>query len=125
MAEDKKNMESADPKMEKEEPSGFSWRNILDGSWLAGSSFGKQIPFILFGVLLTLIYIANRYHAEKVIRRIDFLKKEIENLRAEEITTASELMNLNRPSNIQKLVEDRELDLKFPATPPNKIAREK
>lgn len=125
MAKEKKNIEFVDSKIEKEELSGFSWRNILDGSWLTGSSFGKQIPFILFGVLLTLIYIANRYHAEKVIRRIDFLKKEIENLRAEEITTASELMNLNRPSNVQKLVEERDLDLEFPTTPPKKIKKER
>lgn len=119
----KKNIEFIDSKIEREEISGFSVKSILDGSLLTIRSFVKQIPFILFGVLLTLGYIANRYHAEKVVRRIDYLKKDLKNLRAEEITTASELMNLNRPTNVQTLVQERELGLKFPVKPPIKIKK--
>lgn len=123
--EEKKNIEFIDSKIEREEISGFSFRNILDGSLLTIRSFVKQIPFILFLVLLALVYIANRYHAEKVIRRIDFLSKEIKDLRAEEITTASELMNLNRPTHVQVLIDQKQLGLKFPDTPPKKIRKER
>ena len=119
----KKDIEFVDSRVEREELTGFSFKSIIDGSLLTFQSFIHQIPFILFGVLLSLGYIANRYHAEKVIRQIDKLKSEVKDLRAEEITTASELMNLNRPSNVQALVEKKELGLTFPDEPPKKIVK--
>lgn len=119
----KDNIEFIDSKVEQDELASFSFKNIIDGRLLTIKSFVRQIPFILFGVLLALIYIANRYHAEKVIRQIDALKSDVKDLRAEEITTASELMNLNRPSNVQTLIEEKELGLKFPDEPPLKIIK--
>jgi hypothetical protein len=121
----RKNIEFIDSKLEQQELTGFSIRNIIDGSLLTVKAFVKQIPFILFGVLLALVYIANRYHAERVIRNIETLRQEVKNLRAEEITTASELMNLNRPSNVQALVENKNLGLEFPKEPPIKIVKKK
>jgi hypothetical protein len=114
----KDKIEFVDAKIEKEEIKGFSFKGILDGSLLTMRTFVQQIPFILFLVFLTLIYIANRYHAEKMVRRIDALKTEVKDLRAEEITAASELMNLNRPSHVQALIEDKELGLKTSNDPP-------
>ena len=117
------NIEFIDSKVERQELTGFSFKSIIDGSLLTVKAFVRQIPFILFGVLLTLIYIANRYHAEKMIRDLERLKTEVKDLRAEEITTDSELMNLNRPSNVQALIEKRELGLKFSEEPPKKIIK--
>jgi hypothetical protein len=111
-------VEFVDVTIEKDEIKGITFKGILDGSLLTMQSVSKQIPFILFLVFLALIYIANRYHAEKVVRRIDALKTEVKELRAEEITAASELMNLNRPSNVQQLVEDKGLSLKISDEPP-------
>ncbi len=113
-----KNIEFVDPKVEQEEIGGISLKNVLDGSLLTLRSFVRQIPFILFAVLLALLYIANRYHAEKIVRKVDSLKKEVKDLRAEELTTASELMNLNRPSNVHALVTEKQLGLEFPEDPP-------
>jgi hypothetical protein len=114
----RKNIEFVDARIEQEEIRGFSLKGIIDGSLLTMRSVIKQIPFILFIVFLALIYIANRYHAEKVVRQIDALKNEVKDLRAEEITTATELMNLNRPSNIQALVKEKGLGLKISDDPP-------
>jgi hypothetical protein len=114
----KEKIEFVDATIEKDEIKGITLKGILDGSLLTMQSVSKQIPFILFLVVLALLYIANRYHAEKVIRRIDALKTEVKDLRAEEITAAAELMNLNRPSNVQKLVEDKGIGLKIPEEPP-------
>jgi hypothetical protein len=121
----RENIEFVDSKVEREELTGFSFKRIIDGSLLTVKAVVRQIPFILFLVFLALVYIANRYHAEKVIRRIDALKTEVKDYRAEEITTASELMNLNRPSKIQQLVEERDLELHFPEEPPRKIVKKK
>jgi cell division protein FtsB len=123
--EKKHNIEFIDSKIEREEITGFSFKSIIDGSLLTVRSVVKQIPFILFLVLLALIYIANRYQAEKMIRQIDSLKTEVKDLRAEEITTASELMNLNRPSNVQKLIEEKQLGLTISDEPPYKIVKKK
>jgi hypothetical protein len=123
--EKRQNIEFVDSKIEREEITGFSLKSIIDGSLLTVRSVVKQLPFILFLVLLALLYIANRYHAEKTIRQINKLKTEVKDLRAEEITTASELMNLNRPSNVQSLVEEKQLGLKLSDKPPYKIIRKK
>jgi len=119
----RQNIEFVDAKTEREEITGFSLKSIIDGSLLTVRSVVKQLPFILFLVFLTLIYIANRYHAEKMVRQIDSLKTEVKDLRAEEITTASELMNLNRPSNVQNLVTEKQLGLKLTGEPPYKIVK--
>jgi hypothetical protein len=105
--QEKQKIEFIDAKIEKEEIQGFSLKGFLDGSLLTMSSFVKQIPFILFLVSLALLYIANRYHAEKMVRRIDALKTEVKDLRAEEITAAAELM-----------IEDKGLGLKTSNEPP-------
>ncbi len=121
----KENIEFVDAKVEREEITGFSLKSIIDGSLLTVRSVVKQLPFILFLVLLALLYIANRYHAEKMIRQIDSLKTEVKDLRAEEITTASELMNLNRPSNVQNLINEKQLGLTLSSEPPYKIVKKK
>ena len=121
----KQNIEFVDSKIEREEITGFSLKSIIDGSLLTIRSVVKQLPFILFLVLLTLLYIANRYQAEKIVRQIDALKTEVKDLRAEEITTASELMNLNRPSNVKKLVDEKKLGLVQSKEPPFKIVKKK
>lgn len=123
MTEKKQNIEFIDPKVEREEIRGFTVRSIMDGSLLTLRSFVKQLPFILFLVLLTLLYIANRYNAEKIIRQVDGLKTEVKDLRAEEITTASELMNLNRQSKVLELVEEKQMGLRVAKEPPYKIVK--
>lgn len=120
-----KKIEFVDSKVEREEIKGFSLKGIIDGSLLAGTLIIRQLPFVLFLVLLAIIYIGNRYNAEKVIRRVLMVREEVVNLRAEQITTAAELMNYSKPSTIESLVEDQGLGLKHPTSPPYKIVKKK
>jgi len=114
-------VEFIDSKIENEEVSGFTLKGIIDGSVLTMQSFVKQVPFILYLVLLSMIYIGNRYHAERVFRNMTNLRDEVRDLRAEQITTASELMNLSKPSKVQDLINQKGLELKEPTKPPFKI----
>jgi hypothetical protein len=114
-------VEFVDSSIERDEIKGFSLKGIIDGSLLAGSALVKQLPFILFLVFLAIIYIGNRYHAEKMVRRIVSAREEVKNLRAEQLTTASELMNHSKPSTVEDMVEERGLGLKQPTKPPYKI----
>lgn len=121
----KPKIEFVDSKTERDEIKGFSFKGLLDGSLLAGTTLGKQLPFILFLVFLAIIYIGNRYHAEKLVRQIIKSKEEVKNLRAEQITTASELMNSSKPSKLEDIIEKRGLGLKQPEDPPKKIVVKK
>jgi hypothetical protein len=79
----------------------------------------QNMPFIGFLSLLGLIYIANSHLAEKKIRRINKLGKEIKELKWEYINVKSELMFRSKMSEVSKSVEP--LGLKQLSSPPQKI----
>ncbi|MTI20227.1 hypothetical protein E1176_04270, partial [Fulvivirga sp. RKSG066] len=43
----------------------------------------KYLPYILFIAVVGIFYIGNSHYAEKTVRKIDKLKKEVEDLRAD------------------------------------------
>jgi hypothetical protein len=98
-------------------------KEIIDGTFLVRENMIRQLPYLLFLTFLGIIYIGNRFHAEHMVRKIDDLKIEVDNLRSEQITTTSELMNISRPSEVAALVESKGLGLKESMEPPKKIKR--
>ena len=115
------NVEFIDEKQERKEHKFGSFKDLLDGSLIANDFVLKQIPYIIFLVFLAFVYIANRYHAEKIVRENVELTKEISELRAQAITTSSELMFISKQSEVAKLVEKKGLGLKESVVPPRKI----
>nr|WP_255492068.1 FtsL-like putative cell division protein [Chitinophaga sp. Cy-1792] len=79
----------------------------------------QNMPRILFLAALALVYIANSHLAEKRIRRINQLSKEIKELKWEYINVKSELMFRSKMSEVSKSVE--QLGLKQLSSPPRKI----
>ncbi|MCB2197276.1 MAG: hypothetical protein KQH79_15560 [Bacteroidetes bacterium] len=118
------NVEFVEEKQERKESKLGSIKDLLDGSLIANDFIVRQLPYIVFLVFLAFIYIANRYNAEKVVRESIELTKEINELRAEAITTSSELMFISKQSEVSKLVEKRGLGLKESVEPPRKIVIE-
>jgi hypothetical protein len=98
-------------------------KELIDGTFLVRENMIRQLPFLLFLTFLGVIYIGNRFHAEYMVRQIDKLKIEVVNLRAEQITITSELMNISRPSEVAALVESKGLGLKESLEPPKKLKR--
>jgi cell division protein FtsL len=121
MSENKKDIEFIDQKKEGKELKKTSIKEFIDGSFLTRTSVVNQLPFIVFCVSLAILYIANKYHAEYMLRKTYKLKDEIEELRAESITTASELMFASRQSQVFKMVETEGLGLKESRVPPVRI----
>lgn len=115
------NVEFVEEKHERKESKLGSIKDLLDGSLIANDFVVKQLPYIVFLVVLAFIYIANRYHAEKVVRANIELSQEISDLRAEAITTSSELMFISKQSEVSKLIEKRGLGLKESVVPPRRI----
>jgi hypothetical protein len=123
MAGKKKNVEFVDSEQEKSELKIESFRDLIDGSLLTRQVVLKQLPFFLFLVFLALVYIANRYHAETITRTTLELQEELNELRAESISTASALMYLSRQSQLLKKIEQENLGLKESRVPPKKIEK--
>jgi hypothetical protein len=98
-------------------------KELIDGTILVRENMIRQLPYVIFLTALGIIYIGNRFHAERMVRQINDLKIEVNNLRSEQITTTSELMNISRPSEVSELVQSRNIGLKESTVPPKKLIR--
>ena len=98
-------------------------KELIDGTFLVRENMIRQLPFVLFLTFLGVIYIGNRFHAERMVRQINDLKIEVGNLRSEQITITSELMNISRPSEVADLVKEKNLGLYESMEPPKKLVR--
>ena len=121
MSKKKGNIEFVDQKIEQKEIRKGSVWDVFDGSLLTRDKVVRQLPFVLFVTFLIILYIGNRYHAEKVIRQTMELQTELKELRARAISTASELEFISRQSEVAKLVKSKGLGLKEAVEPPSKI----
>ena len=116
-----KNIEFVDQNQERKDYRKARFKDVLDGSLLTRDNVVSQLPFVLFLTFLLVIYIGNRYHAERVIRQSLKLQTELKELRASSISTASELEYLSNQSQVARLVEQRNIGLKYSDRPPVKI----
>ncbi len=122
MDETKENIEFIDERPnQKHETKSAYVKDIIDGSVLTRDFVLKQLPYIIFLAILAMLYIGNRYHAEKLMRRSGKLQSELKELRAEAITVSAELMHLSRQSEVLKLLKRNNLDLVESLEPPQKI----
>ena len=97
------------------------FRNVMDGSVLTRDGVIEQFPYILFLTLIAILYIGNRYHAEKVVRKTITIQVDLKELRAESITSASHLMFISKQSEVARLVNKKGLNLKEAVEPPRKL----
>ncbi len=79
----------------------------------------SMLPFIVFIAFLGMIYIGNRHFAEKNIRDIDKVSKEVKELSWDYKTLKSDLMLKSTQTEVAKLVDT--LGLKELIEPPKKI----
>ncbi len=100
-------------------------KSLLGGNLLASEKVMKQLPFVFYLVLLGMLLISNRYWSEKTIRKMEAVQDSIKELKAESLTYETELMKLNRPTQITNKVQESSLDLVEPKEPAGKIKVEK
>jgi hypothetical protein len=108
---------------DKDENKPLRVKEFLDGSILVRDAMTRQLPFVLFLTVLAVLYIGNRYHAERMVRKISETELEVKNLRAEQITITAELMNISKPSEVAAIVDEKNLGLKPSVEPPKKLMR--
>ncbi len=97
-------------------------RDIIGGDIFKREGTIKQIPFALLLAFLALIYIGNSYFAEKKIRKIEKMQRELKELRYEYISTKSEVMHATRQSELAKQLASK--GIKESMVPPGKIKTE-
>ncbi len=120
----------AEPKPEKAAPkkkrSSRTERKLIRFMGVFGIFDRNQVvhamPFILFVTVLIMFYIGNSYYAESTIRKIDKIKIELKERRAEFISTRSDVMFRSKPSEVAKAVEY--MQIKESLEPPKRIVVE-
>src|SRR3982751_908613 len=76
------------------------WKRILNYQ-----SIVRQVPFFLFLAFLAVVYIYNGHYADKTVRRINSVAREVKELQYEYKAVKGEVMLRSKPSEIAKAVE--------------------
>jgi len=78
---------------------------IFGSNFLERTDVQKQLYYFIFLIFIGILYITNGNIADKKIREINKLNKELKELRSEYIISKAELMFLNKQSEVAKRVE--------------------
>lgn len=95
------------------------FRSLFSSNRFSSSAFVGYIPFIVFIGMLAIIYIANRHYAERTVREIDRLGREVKEMNWDYKALSADLMKLTTQTEIAKRVDS--LGLKERTEPPKKI----
>ncbi len=93
-------------------------QNILDGSFLEKESITKNTFFFVFLSVLTMLYISNGFHAERLVRQETKLQQKNKELRAKQISMTFELMNTTQQSQVIERLKEQDLNLQEATKPP-------
>lgn len=95
--------EAPEPKAERKESRiGKGISTVVTGNFLTREEIVRQLPFILFLMVVGLFYIANNYYAERTLRDINTVTNQIKELRSEYVTSKSDLMFISKQSEVAK-----------------------
>jgi hypothetical protein len=100
-------------------------KELLSGTMIPENIILKNLGYVSLITLLAAIYIGNRFHAEKVTRETTRLIREVKDLRAESLSTSTDLMYVSKQSEVFRLVRENGLGLEELETPPFKILVDK
>ena len=78
---------------------------VLKGRFLVDEDAQKNWGFLVFLTFLALLMIASSHQVDRKVQEIAALNKKNRELRAEFVSTRSELMKLKMESNINKVLE--------------------
>ena len=105
------NQQSKKSKKEASPSKHMSIRSILGGDILANDFFKRQTSLLILIMILTILYIDNRYSSQQELIEIDHLKKELIDIKYDALTRSSELMEKSRQSRIEEYISTGESPL--------------
>ena len=98
-------------------------KSVFSGSVLQSNFLYKQRWYIFLLFVLSIIYITNRYLADKTLRYNARLRLEVVEKKAEYITKSSELMRLSKRSEVLKAIKKKNIELIESQTPPKRVKK--
>ena len=121
-----KEQDTHNAKRKKEKSSGkhMSIRSILGGDILANDFFKRQTTLLILVMVLTILYIDNRYTSQQELIEIDRLKKELIDIKYDALTRSSELMEKSRQSRIEEYISTEKSHLETTTSRPYLIQRD-
>ena len=114
------------PKKQKGDasPKHMSVKSILGGDILANDFFKRQTRLLILIMVLTILYINNRYESQQEMIEIDRLKKELTDIKYDALTRSSELMEKSRQSRIEEYISQEESTLETATSRPYLIQKD-
>ena len=94
-------------------------RSLVSTKKLSSYLVARNLPFAAFVALLGLVYISNRHLAERTVRTIDRLGRDVKELSWDYKSLSAELMKMSTQTEIAKRADT--LGLKERKEPPIKI----
>ena len=121
-----KEQNPTNPQKQKEttSPKHMSIRSILGGDILANDFFKRQTSLLILIMVLTSLYIDNRYTSQQEMIEIDRLKKELTDIKYDALTRSSELMEKSRQSRIEEYISTEESHLETATNRPYLIKKD-
>jgi len=92
---------------------------ILKGDIFTGNTVAQFLPYVGFLTMLTLLYIANAYYAERKVNRINQLNKKVKDLHSQYVSVKAELMYGMQRTELGKALTEE--GIKENTTPPKVI----
>lgn len=122
-------MKEQNPKKQKRkkdntQQKNISIRSILGGDILANDFFKRQTNLLILIMVLTILYIDNRYECQQELIEIDRLKKELTDIKYDALTRSSELMERSRQSRIEEYISTEESHLETATNRPYLIKKD-
>mgnify|MGYP006393434743 CR=1 FL=1 len=105
-------------------PKHMSIKSILGGDILANDFFKRQTSLLILIMVLTILYINNRYECQQEMIEIDRLKKELTDIKYDALTRSSELMEKSRQSRIEEYISTEESHLETATSRPFSIKKD-
>jgi hypothetical protein len=101
-----KQKESTEKQEQEKKPSSPNFFvSLISGNFLAKENVVNSLPFVFYLTLLGILYIANGYNAEKLVRELDHVNDDLKELRSEYITIKSDLNYESKQSQVAEKTE--------------------
>lgn len=94
---------------------------LISGKYISELLILNNMRYVSLVVVMAVIFITNKFQAERVEREIIRLEQEVRDMRAEALSVSAELGSVSRQSEVIDLVKERGLGLEELRTPPYRI----
>lgn len=105
----------------KKNGNGGTLKGLVSGTYIAEKLILNNMRYVILLAVLGIIFISNRFQAERVEREITKLEQEVRDLRAEALSASAQLGSVSRQSEVIDLVKERGLGLQELREPPYRI----